>query len=517
MASEFEQLRIEATDTLVTLRQRMVGLRGRRVLLIWSPDNKHLSRRLDLVLLQREAHRRAIQLAIVTADADLAKHAADLNISALESVEAGVSERWKRARPKVFLPRYHKPRADLDQDDLDFIASRIAGRGRRSLWRSMLERSLALLLLLAVTGTALYLVVPAASVAVSLRQEQVSVSVNIIADPKSSALKLDQGVIPAQTLRESVETTVTIPSTGIVRLESVSAAGVVLFTNLTDARVVIPRGTILGTSAGEPIIFETAADAAVPAGQGQSIGATVVAMDGYRGAIGNVDAGMINTVLGALSDHVAVINLAPSAGGDAPSVRTVTAEDRAKLLESARIQLQSLAFERMRAALSENQVLVIESIQLEDERKDWISFSADIGAMTSELSLTMQALVSALVVDERYARQIAAARLKDLAPPGTQLRDDSLEYRRGPFTVDNAKGLVRFTFTGAARVVAAIDDDALRAQLAGLPLEEARAYLAAHEALSRSAPATFELRPAGLTRLPHLPIRIELSLRESDQ
>ena len=147
----------------------------------------------------------------------------------------------------------------------------------------------------------------------------------------------------------------------------------------------------MATSAGEPILFESVGEVVLPAGNGQSVDATVEAMAGYSGNIGNVGPGMINTVLGALSDQVSVINLAAAAGGANRSVKTVAEADQSKLLNSARIQLQSIAFEEMRAALSESQVIIIESIQIVEERKAWTAFSADIGTMTSELSLTMRA------------------------------------------------------------------------------------------------------------------------------
>ncbi len=514
MTNEVEQLHVGANESLATLRQRLAGFRGRRVLLIWSADGQALRRKLDLVLLQREAHRRAIQLAIVTADAGLAAHAAELNISAFASLEHSQHARWKRARPKVFLPRHHRPRADLQPEDLEFIASRVAGRASHLTWRTLLLRALVLLLLLGVAGFALYLVVPAASVELSLRVDEIAITAEIIADSKATALNLQRGVIPALTLRESVETTATVPSTGQAWLESVSAAAVVIFSNLTNTRVDIPRGAILGTSAGEPIIFETTADVVVPAGAGQSVGATVVAIDGYRGAIGNVDAGMINTVFGALGERVSVINLAPSAGGRVPDVRVVTAEDRARLLASARIQLQSLAFERMRASLTESQVIILESVQLLEERKDWTTFSADIGTMTSELSVTMRAVVSALTLDERYARQVATARLHAALPLGSEVIAGSVTYARGPFSLDQARGLINFAVSGRARVRATLDPDELRQQLAGAGIQEAMALLSANQALSRAIPPRIAVRPAALAHLPRLPLRIDLEFRE---
>ena len=512
MASETEQLQLKATDTVVTVRERLARLRGRRVLLVWRAESPLLQRKLDLVLIQRASDRRAIQLALVSADKHIIAHAAELNISCFASVEASKRERWKRGRQKRFLPRYHKPSADLQPEDLARIAARIENRKRDSPWRSAIERGLVLLLLFAVIGGAFYIVLPSAVVEVQLARKDVVAVVDIVADRKASALNLERAIIPARSLLQTVETSATMPASGAFWLDSVSAAGVVTFTNLGDTRVIIPETTILGTSAGEPIIFQTTANALVPAGVGRSVDATVEAREGYRGSIGNVSAGMINTVFGALADNVSVINLAPLAGGGVRSVKVIAAEDQARLLESVRIQLQSLAFEKMRSTLSDSQVIIIESIRIEEERKEWTRFSADVGTMTSELSLTMRAVVSAVAVDERFGRQVAQARLRSMLPPGNELIAGSLEYSRGPFSLGRLDENVRFTATASARAAAAIDKDTLRAELARLSVAEAHRLLASLPELSATDPPVLKLYPKGLQTMPTLAIRIDLRL-----
>ncbi|MCY4061828.1 MAG: hypothetical protein OXG53_05635 [Chloroflexi bacterium] len=516
MASQAVHLHLEATDTVVTVRERLARLRGRRVLLVWRPDCPILQRKLDLVLIQREAYRRAIQLALVAEDKHIIANASALNISCFASVEASEKARWKRGRQKRFLPRYHKPSADLQPDDLALIAARIENRKRHSPWRSAIERVLVLLLLIAVIGAAFYVVLPSATVEVRLAQEDVIAVVDIVADRKAAAVNLERGFIPAQSLLRSVETSATIPASGTFWLDSVSAAGVVTFTNLGDSRVIIPATTILGTSAGEPILFETTGNVLVPAGVGRSVDATVEAREGYRGSIGNVSAGMINTVFGALADSVSVINLAPLAGGGVRSVNVVAAEDRARLLDSVRIQLQSLAFEEMRSTLSESQVIIIESIRIDEERKEWTRFSADVGTMTSELSLTMRAVVNAIAVDERFGRQVALARLKAMLPPGSELVAGSLDYTRGPFTLGRIDGQVRFTASASASAAAALDLNSLREELAGLSVDEAHRLLASQPELSATDPPVLKLYPKGLQKLPILAIRIALRLKEEE-
>lgn len=514
MSAEIVSHNLEATDTIVSLRQRLAGLRGQRVLLIWPEAATNLRSKLDLVLIQREADRRAIRLAIVTTDELQRFFAAELNISWFDTLETSQTSRWKRGRQKLFLPRHHKPSPGLQAQDLELIAGRLARRNQQSPWRSMIERFAVLALLALVVGAALYAVVPSAEVAVSLQEDVITVVVDVVADRKAEAIRSESGVIPALVLRETVETSATVPTTGTVWLDSISAAAIVTFANLGSHQVDIPRGTILGTSAGQPILFETVADVAAPAGEGQRVDATVEAMASYRGSVGNVGPGMINTVLGELSDQVSVINLTSAAGGSNQHVKTVATADRSKLLESARIQLQSLAYEQMRAGLAESQVIIIESLRIEQERKDWTNFSADADTMTSELSLTMRAIVSALVVDDRYGRQLTLARIRDKIPTNFQLVDNSLTYARGPFQLGRADGQITFTARGSATVRANFNRDLLREQLAGLSLDEASELLGSREELSDQYPAHIALFPQALERMPTMAVRIQVRERD---
>ena len=427
MSSPIERLPLESTDSVASLRVKLLPLRGQRVLLIWSPDSDNLKRKLDLVLIQREADRSAIQLAIVSDDPRLIGYAAELNISCFESVEASENERWKRSRQKVFLPRAHRQRPQLQAADLAYIAGRLQRRHNRPAWRALLAQAIVLLLLVCLVGGLFYAIAPGAVLRVSLRHERVSQTVDIIADRNAQAVNVEGAVIPVALLLESVETTVSIPASGILWLDSAAAA---------------------------------------------------------------------------------------DSGGN-PSVTVVAAEDHTRLLEIARVQLQSLAFDRLRANLDENQVIIIESLQIAEENKDWQDFSAAVGDATNEVTLTMRAVISALAMDESQARQVLLARLEAAAPDDMSLLDETVRYQRGAFNLSGAKEQARFSASADATLLAKLDGDSLRGQLAGASLDEARAMLAGHSAILPQPAPRISLHPPGWGRMPVLALRIHIETREA--
>src|SRR5436853_34579 len=58
-------IQLESYDDVISIRDRMGFIDTERVLLVWPPKGRIVKRKLDLVLIQREATRRGAKLALV--------------------------------------------------------------------------------------------------------------------------------------------------------------------------------------------------------------------------------------------------------------------------------------------------------------------------------------------------------------------------------------------------------------------------------------------------------------------
>src|SRR4051794_22168136 len=125
MPQKHEFVQLEAGEDVASVRDRLTVLRGEHVLLIWPEKGTALERKLDLVLVQREAMRLAIRLALITHDNEVIKHAHELNISTFETIGASDRGKWKRGRSRVFTDRFQRPEDDPEHADLMPVASRI--------------------------------------------------------------------------------------------------------------------------------------------------------------------------------------------------------------------------------------------------------------------------------------------------------------------------------------------------------------------------------------------------------
>lgn len=503
-------IQLDASDDVLSVRDRLSFIHGKRVLLIWPEQGTVLTRKLDLVLVQREAMRRAVRLALVTHDAQVIKNAEELNISAFETIGASERARWKRGRAKVFASRYQRP-PDLpaSADVIPAAAQQRAleSNSRPSRWR-LLRRGAALALLLSAVGAVAYVVLPGAVVTVHPAEERITAEAVLTASPTAADVDIEAGLVPAMRLSITVDETGTLPTTGTQELAAVPAQGTVIFVNQTPGSVEIPAGTTVSTSAGTPILFRTTETARVPAGVGQQLEVPVQALQASAGEVGNVDAGLINTVVGDLASRLTVRNLTPTYGGTSRTAAVVSAEDQERLLAIVRQQLQSRAYVEMLPRLNEAQTLILETVRIAEERADWTVFSADVGQAADTLTLDMRAVVEAVAVNQRLGQQVVLAQLSRQIPRGRQLIPESVSYDVGAVTQAFQDGTVQFSITGSGLVAAQIDTARVQQQLAGRPREEALAYLQTQLDLDPARPPTIELIPGWLDQLPVLPVRI---------
>lgn len=514
MAKKPIYIQLEAGEDVASVRDRLSFIRGQRVLLIWPEAGTALQRKLDLVLVQREARRRALQIALVTHDPQVISGATDLGISTFETIGASERGRWQRPRAKVFTQRHHRPEDAPEPDDLMAVASRVRRAGRRLPPLTKLALRLAILgVLLAAVGGLVYVVLPGAVVQIALAQTEISVTADITANPAAAAVDLETATIPATTLRASVVTTGSISTSGLQELEDVVAGGAVVFTNQTETPVTVPAGTVVSTSAGTPILFRTLEEVIVPGGTGERADANIEAMT--AGEAGNVDGGLINTVVGPLDNLVTVRNLAPTVGGLRSTIATVTAADRSRLLGIVRGELQSLAFTEMQTQLSETQFIIIETIRIAEERNDWTTFSHNTGDIADVLSLTMRAEVEAIAVDDRFGRQITLARLSSQIPRGYSIIPDSFIYSRGAITTGEA-GQIIISATGSASISQQVNTSRLRERLAGLSLPDALDLLRLEVDMQPGSQPAIIVSPDWYGAVPLLPIRIEIQFTGND-
>jgi hypothetical protein len=369
--------------------------------------------------------------------------------------------------------------------------------------KSVLPRVLALALLAAAALAVGYVVFPGATVTITPARERIPIAIDLIADPQATDINIENGVIPVVTLRVDIEDTGTLETTGTQNMPDIAATGSVVFINQTDEQI------------GTPVRFRTTEAALAPAEVGGQIEVPIEAIPDSAGTVGNVEAGLINSIDGELSEQLTVRNLSPTFGGESRLLRGVSQEDADRLLATLRQQLQARAYVSMEQQRTDTQTIILETIRIAEEREDWKQWSAQPGDIADTLTLTMRARVEASVIDETLARQIAFARLTAQIPPGRALVADSVTYTCCTLQASDPAGRVSFTMTGEGMVASQVNAALIQERIAGRTPDDARRYLLSEVNLADNTTPEVELSPDWFGRLPLLPLRITVNVVEA--
>lgn len=463
----------------------------------------------DLQRLQRQAARNRLELALVTDNPDLVDAARELRLPVFASVEEAHNRPLRFRLPdRSFLFR-PPPAAWIDPEDaLEVWQRHRRERRRPAAWLWALS-ALAFVLALAVVVLGTLVVWPSAHIRLVPISRPVGAVVTLVADPGAQEVDEAAGVVPARYLPVEVEGEAHITTTGVKDIPDAPARGRVVFTNLMPQPLTIPKGTIVRTNAGVPVRFATLTDADVPA-NGQTM-VEVEALD--KGPAGNVAAGVISRIEGALAFQLRVTNPEPTQGGAARQVRAVTQADQDRLQAALLEQLQTQALEQMRAELRPTEFVVTPSLQLVDVLD--VTTDRYVGEQADVLGMQMRVRMQAIAVDEAPAHQLALAALRRQVIPGYTLIASSvtLPRRNDTVSIDEA-GRITFRLAVSGAMTARLDlDEAIRA-VRGQPLARARTILT--EKLPLESPPDIQVSPPWFPYMPFLGVRITVDLATID-
>lgn len=519
MASGRELIQIEAGEDVNSVRDRLSFIHGKRVLLVWPEEGTALIRKLDLVLVQREAMRRAIRLAIVTHDLQVIQHANELNISTFETIGASERGRWKRGRAKVFTDRNDRPKDVPESEEilseLKDVASRRVERPPMGALPKLLIRVGLIGILLGILATGVYLLVPSATVKLipAVQPIEQSVQITINPDPSFTSIDVENAILPATVLQIEVEATSSIPTTGVQEFGSGLAIGEAVFANQTANPVLIPLGTTISTTDDPPILFRTTQEAELPASG--EIALPIEALPSSAGEIGNVDVGRIVTVVGPLGEQVAVNNPNPTGAGVAQVERAVTESDRQTLELTLNQLLQERAYTEVQNSnqITPDDFVLFDTLQIIEERDDWKQWSGDVGALQDTLTLTKRVVIQVLVVNTRLGKQIVFAQMARQVLRGRSIDPNTIEYSTGDVLVTGNS--VFFTMSGRCVARAQLQPELIKADIANKSFTDAIEYIRTRVDIAPNTMPDISFAPDWMWQMPVLPMRITLIIEEN--
>ena len=406
-------LQLDPQDDIASTRDKLAWAQAQRVVLVWPDRARLLRKRLDLVLLRRQAARQGVELGIVSRDPTVLEHAAELRIPAFRSSTRLPEETWQADCDfSLRLPARPEPRAAANPP------ARSQTRPMPAWLRVLVLTILVLVLLVAAAA-----LLPSATITVypeTLEQEE---TVVFTLDPQAQVPGAD-GHVPARQVLLRPSGSIRVTTTGATLVPGSSASGEVTFTNLTDDLVLVPAGTGVLPAGRPDLRFTTAADLSLPASKGASATTRVVAAD--PGVAGNLPAGTLNAIDGPLGLKASVDQPDPLTGGTQTSRAAVASADHAAALRMLTEQLLSEAASEIETQRKDGEALSDASLRVTNTLQS--EFDRQVGEAADSVGLDLSLEVTALVYQQQDIDDAAALVLAAKLPAGSKVVPDSLAW-----------------------------------------------------------------------------------------
>jgi hypothetical protein len=492
-------LYLDPHDDYVSTLDKLGWAKAPRVLIVWPRYGRVLTRRLDLVLLQRNAQQRSKQIGLVTHDPDIRAYARDLGIPVFDSPDDISEQKWhRRVRTRSSIKRREGPPLP------DFLSQpHEAARSPRmhplnKIMRFMLA-GIALLGLFLLAAT----VVPKAEITLTPQTTTQELEITLILDPEVEQPQPD-GHIPAHWERIVIEGNLRLPTTGSTTVPAKPSNGFVTFINLTSNAVSVPKGTGLRASEHGDVRFMTIEDVSLPAERNAEVTAEIRAVS--PGLIGNLPIGAINAVEGPLGLVVSVTNPTDTIGGSDETRPAVSSADQDRLARELSDQLLAEASSQIQETLNSDTALVegsIRQIQILEQ-----SYDRQLGEPADSLSLTLVLEMEGLTYRRDDIDPAVKISLDAVLTDETIPMPETLNYEVLTEPAILNKKTASMKILAGQETYKTIDLAHMRKLMRGHTPEEATALL--EDILNLSTRPKIIISPTWFPRLPWLELRIHL-------
>ncbi|MBW7884047.1 MAG: baseplate J/gp47 family protein [Caldilineaceae bacterium] len=516
-----EIYRISPDASFETVRRMLGQLHHQRVALELPEGWLELDNVARMRLLQRQAQIQHCEIALITRHAATRTAARQIGVPVFAHPEEAARDRWHMT-PLLPLIDPHHPDRGLPDPPPWRRADEVQRRARPTLYQARQRRIkteslyrrpaptwmrwagnvVMSLLIVAVLAGFSYYVLPAATITLHPGRVPLETSVQLAAVAGLDSPDLEERRLPARLIKADLQEQGRLPTSGTSQKPTDKSVGEVVFSNLGNSPVTVPKGTTVSTGTGTVVEFRTTTEAQIDGAVGARVTVPIEAVE--PGTIGNVRANTINNVGGALRFRVRVNNSNGTAGGGSALVPVVAQADRDRLVEILLDQAAAKAYDALAAQLEPGEWLPPESVQTFLVAQSFDQYNDE---EATDLSGSVRVLVQGMAVNELDANNVILRTLERQVPAQARLVTDSIRVQRLPGG-DFASNTVTFTMTVAADYTTPIDVDEVRELVVGKPRDEAIQEIQ-DRWLVNSAPDIY-LDPAWQGTLPSLVSRIQV-------
>ena len=488
-------IQLEPHDDHISIRDKMNWSKTPRILPIFPRRKRFDLDTLDLKLLQRHAHNLGAELGLVTKSLKVIRSAEALAIPTFADNLAAQRGTW--------IPQKHN-KVKRRRSHPDLREARTSVRPQEAKWRDHIVVRLGSLLLVGLALLSLLVAfIPSARITLYPERRQQSITIPVRASSDVQHVFI-AGSVPAHTLRVVLTDERSLTASAQTAVPSQGASGSVIFRNLTDQPIRVPKGTIVRSIEDASIRFETDFEAIVNAGVDEDIEVPVSALS--FGESGNLDVGLLQAIEGELRFSLAANNPEPTSGGRNDLVRVPSLRDREDLREQMIFGLTTDPDKLVAEGLGASDMLfpdTIGEIEILDE-----TYSPPEGEPADRLTLEMQVAVEAQYATAADQEMLARAALAASLPPSYTPEADTLTYAPLGDLETDTLGVTTWKMRVEQKIIPTISTSQVAGWVQGQKLENAQEILK-NELELQNAPK-IEIIPSWWKWIPITPFRIEV-------
>ena len=489
---------LEHHDDYNSVRDKLSWTQAPRVIIVWPGRGKVLSRRFDLVMLQRYTRKLGTQIGLVTLDPDVLHHAEALHIPTFESLEFQSEKAWRvRGARKI-----SKPISTADPPSEKPVPKQVS--------KNPPQMNLAFRIALFSVGFLAILVlaillIPQAVITVKPETMDILKTYAIELNLSQSEIITNTQQLPARQVQSVLEGQLRLPTTGRAAQPDQPARGEAIFTNLTDQSLTIPAGTTVRTFDPATPHFVTQARVNLDAEKGSQVIVEVVAS--LPGPEGNVSAEAIQAIDGSLGLSATVSNPSQITSGSLLIRSAVSPTDLVHIHSELEDNLFDEAHQALLSLAQDDENLIPGSIRVVETIEE--RYSNDIGDAADSLELVLILEFEGLVYSPDQLHSAMNFIVAEDFSRDEQIQPGTLKILEiADFVYDDAGEEANIDCTISARIFTSIDPVLIRQIVRGKKVSDAL------EDLNGNAPyeevTSVDISPSWLRRFPFLDMQIQV-------
>jgi len=316
-----------------------------------------------------------------------------------------------------------------------------------------------------------------ADITLFINPYQFSVESPVTLDSTTTQISLDKKTIPVTKKAFTVSSSISVPTTGKKTVGEKSKGEITVY-NKTNKDISLPKGAILQTSSG--LKFELTNPVSVIASSSDldqgviNLGKTkalVTAQD--IGPEYNLEKDVELSFVDYTSDQLISKVQEALSGGSKREINAVAQADKDKIEDTLTSSLKESVDEKIKSNIDQLSGLIVDSITSTQSR---IDYSREIGEEADELSASIDAQVTAFLLDQSLKTQIIESFLSDQPDyQQAQINNDDFDLLFKVSELEGDTALSQMTIKGNA--LPKIDQDQIKKDLSGKSTKKALQYL----------------------------------------